>query len=372
MRRLIGLLCLLLLVSGLGTAEDNVKQLISTMSLHDKVCQLFLVKPEAILRGTDPAAPGAAIGRALARYPVAGLVYFARHLKTDDQTRDMIAQAQAFAGKTAHGIGIFTAVDEEGGAVSRFAARLGTAKAPAARDLGKGRTEEAYQAAREIGRDLASYGINLNLAPVADLDFPGVSALGSRSFGQAPDIVAAMVMAFSQGLLSHGVQATLKHFPGIGSAVGNTHLRAARSDRTLAQLRLAEFQPFREGIAGGANLVMVGHVHYSAIDASSPASLSAAIITGCLRGELGFNGVVMTDALDMKPITQAHSSGEAAVQALLAGNDLLLMPYNLTNAVKGVVKAVENGRISQARIDESVYRILSLKKEMWLIDLPES
>ncbi len=366
MRKAVGLMLLLLclVMQVTAGAESEIERLMDSMTLHEKVCQLFIVKPEAILRGADPTKAGAALERGLKRYPVGGLVYFASHLKTPAQTREMIGKAQAFSGKAGQGIGLFLAVDEEGGSVSRFASRLGTTKAPPAAQMDE---PAAYEAGLAIGQDLNDYGINLNLAPVADLDFPGISALGSRSFGGDPEKTGRRVAAFARGLLQAGVQPALKHFPGIGSARGNTHLRPARSTRTMEELREAEMLPFQAGISAGARIVMAGHAHFPEIDKQAPASLSAKIITGLLREELGFPGLVMTDALNMKPITRDHSSGEAAVRAVLAGNDLLLMPANLTNAVKGVMKALDTGRISEGRIDESLRRILELKQEMNLL-----
>ena len=176
-----------------------------------------------------------------------------------------------------------------------------------------------------------------------------------------------MAAAFIRGLHARGILSVAKHFPGHGAVSGNTHNGTGVSRRTLEEWRECELLPFRRAIEEGVDMVMVSHQVASQVDPDHPASLSPVIVTELLRDELGFDGVVITDALRMKAVREKYGSGEACVRALEAGCDMLLLPYNFTNAYNGVMKALSSGRLTEARIDESLRRILLLKQRWGLL-----
>ena len=293
-----------------------------------------------------------------------GIILFSPNIRKDE-VASLNAGMQS-AALDANGIGLFIGVDEEGGGVSRLANKLKLKeKQP---DPSKIETpEDAFSSGRVIGGYLAEYGFNLDFAPVADVraDVPGAE-ITVRSYGSDPEAVSRKVARFTEGLHSRGILAVLKHFPGHGAVSGNTHTGTGVSVRTLEELRGADFIPFAAGIAAGADMVMLSHQIAESIDPERPASLSPAVV-GILREELGFEGVVITDALRMKAVSEPYGSGEACVMALEAGADMLLLPYNFTNAYDAVMKAVKEGRLTEQRIDESLSRILALKEKCSLL-----
>ena len=192
--------------------------------------------------------------------------------------------------------------------------------------------------------------------------------MGGRIFSDDPNVVANMVSNVVKGLQNSGVSATLKHFPGLGAENGNSHYDGAvRIDRSLEELRSTEFIPFSAGIEAGVDFVMVGHQIMTEVDADTPSDLSHAVVTDLLKQELGFKGLAITDAQNMNTISANYSSGEAAVLAIQAGIDIVLMPVDLTEAVEGVYQAVQDGTISEERIDESVQKILLQKQRAGLL-----
>ena len=250
--------------------------------------------------------------------------------------------------------------DQEYGQVTRI--RDGIVQLPSALAFGAAAepalTERAWRAA---GIELAALGINVDFAPDGDVlgEQPG-GPIGSRSFGHDPEPVAGQVAAAVRGLQSAGVGATVKHFPGHGHTVTDSHSDLPVLGQSLASLESADLPPFVAARDAGVGLVMSGHLDVRAIDPGVPASFSSKVLVDLLRGKLGFTGVVVSDALNMKP-AQRWSAGEAAVRALLAGNDLLLMPTSLTQAYAGVSDALRSGRLPRARLVEAVTRILTLK-----------
>jgi beta-N-acetylhexosaminidase len=349
--------------------ESRIDALLKSMTLNEKIYQLFIVEPEA-LAGVETATKATdATRKGLNKYPVGGIVYFADNIVTEKQIKDMIANSQKYAGAKL-GIGLFIAVDEEGGTVSRVAGKLNTTKFEPMEEIGaRGDAQEAYTVGATIAGDISRLGFNLDFAPVADVIIdPANTEIGSRSFGTDPAVVSAMVGDEVKGLQESGVMATLKHFPGHGSTTANSHEGESISTRTLNEMEQAEFLPFQAGIAAGAEFVMISHLTAVEIDKDSPVSLSKIIITDLLRDKLGFEGLVITDSLQMKAVTNFYSSGASAVRALEAGADVLLMPENLIDAARGIRKAVDSGRLKEERIDESVRRILRVKLEYGLIE----
>ena len=336
-----------------------VEDRIAELSLEDKLAALFVITPEALTDTAPVVRAGDTTRERLEKYPVGGLAYFAANISSATQISEMLENTKEMSKYP-----IFLAVDEEGGSVARLArANLAQNVGPMA-DIGESGDPAAAQAAGlTIGTYLGEYGFNLNFAPVADvLADDESSIMGDRSFGSDAALVGQMVAAFVAGQKEAGVFSTLKHFPGMGSVEADSHSGMAVSERTLDDLRATDLGPFIAGIEAGAELVMVGHISLPAIIGdNTPASLSGQIISDLLRDELGFAGIVITDALDMGAITEYYAPDEAAIAAIDAGADMLLMPENFAEAYEGLLAAVNNGQISVERIDESLRRIYRIK-----------
>lgn len=347
------------------TEDDLLKEVVdsvmSEMTLEDKVAGLFFVTPEA-LTGVDKAIKaGEGTQKALAEYPVGGLIYFDQNIQSEEQLKEMIATTGTMAKYP-----LFFGIDEEGGSVSRMAesSALSIENVGPMSEIGAtGDAAKAYEAGKTIGTYLSSYGINVDFAPVADvLTDPENKTIGDRSFGTDPATVGQMAAQAAAGLQETGVSACLKHFPGLGATTVDTHDKLAESERTLEEMQAAEFLGFQPGIESGVDFVMVGHLSVPDVTGdSTPSSLSGVMITDILRGTLGYEGIVITDALDMGAVTEGYSSAEAAVKAISAGADMLLMPEDFEEAYQGVLEAVQDGTISEERIDQSIERIYNVK-----------
>ena len=350
----------------------DIDALIADMSLGEKVSQLFFVQPEHFSRIEKVTAGSAKLKRAFRRFPVGGVILFKENMKNKKTLTALNNSMQAYA-KDVRGIGLLIGVDEEGGGVSRAADRLKLKeKQPYASDIGAlGSEARALEAGTVIGTYLKDLGFNLDFAPVADVRSEVRDAeIVRRAFSDDADTVSVMATAFVRGLHSQGIMSVAKHFPGHGAVSGNTHGGPGLSQKTAEDWRAWDFKPFRAAIGEGVDMVMISHQLAVNVDKENPASLSPAIVTGLLRGELSYDGVVITDALRMGAIHEEYGSGEACVRALEAGCDMLLLPYNFTNGYNGVMKALREGRLTESRIDESVRRILLLKQRYGLIADP--
>jgi len=356
--------------SGAGEgAQDGVQEAdpvgcaIASLSLEQRVCQLFVVRPEDIVDVGTVVAAGEATREALRRRPVGGICYFGRNLEDPDQVRRMLANVESFS-EEAVGLPILRAVDEEGGTVARVASNpaFGVANVGDMRFVGAGGDADAAGAAAEtVAAYLADLGFNLDFAPVADVA-PAGSVMGRRSFGDDPDLVASMVAAQVRGFAGRGVGCCAKHFPGIGYASGDSEVEPISLDGTVDDLAARELVPFAAAVAAGVPMVMVGHLSCAGVTGTDePASLSSAVVGDLLRGRLGFSGVAITDSLGMGAVTATRTPAEAAVAALEAGQDLILMPADFESALQGVLDAVSSGRIGEGRIEESLRRVVALK-----------
>ena len=344
------------------TSDDYLNQIadscIAEMSLENKVAGLFMVTPEALTGVDTVIQAGDTTKQKLSEYPVGGLVYFSKNIKSADQLKEMLDTT-----RNTMIYPVFLAVDEEGGSVSRVA---GAGLADDVGDMSEiGSTcdpEKAKEAGTAIGTYLSQFGFNVDFAPVADVVSAENAVIGNRSFGSDPNVVGTMVAAEVQGLQESGVSACLKHFPGIGDTTTDTHDEKTVSEKTLGDMQQTDLPAFQSGIDAGADFVMVSHMSLpNVIGDDTPCSLSGAVISDLLRNQLGYNGIVITDALDMSAITDSYSSAEAAVKAIEAGADMLLMPENFEEAYQGLLEAVQNGTISEDRINESLKRIYRVK-----------
>ncbi len=333
----------------LSVTEQAMNQL-NQLSLADKIGQLFIIAPDG--HYTKPTSSAML-------YPPGGYILFSHHVPTLPATVQLIDKLRASAT-----IAPFIAVDQEGGRVARLSF---TTPLPSARALETLPDENLVQIGRLLGQELYSLGFNLDFAPVLDVatraDNP---VIGDRAISADPYVVAKLAPAFIYGLQSAGIAATGKHFPGHGDTRSDSHLTLPVVDHSLERLDSVELLPFRAAIQANVAMIMIGHLHYPALDPTPglPATLSQPIISDLLRKQLGYDGVIITDAMNMRAVTDGFESGPAAVRALKAGVDIILMPQNYAAAYQAILSAVENGDIPLSRLDESVLRILRLKQRL--------
>lgn len=346
--------------------KDAAQALLDGMTTHEKICQLLIVQPEVLTGGSTVTGMTDELTAALRAYPVGGLLLSAQNMTSGEQLAALTA-ALSNGGKTAPLI----SVDEEGGRVARLMNTVGTTKLGSMYSYRAQGTQGAHDNAQTIARDIAAYGFNTDFAPVADVwTNKHSSAIGDRAYSDDYDEAAELVAAAVKGFHDGGVICCLKHFPGHGSTAADSHDGAATVDKTLPQLRQEDLKPFVSGIAAGADMVMVGHLTVPTMD-DAPASVSRKIVTNLLRYDLGFRGVIVTDGLQMQALAQ-YTDGEKAVLALAAGNDMLLELDDVPGAVAAIEKALADGTLSRAALDESVLRILQLKLAHGIVDIPES
>ncbi|HHW48010.1 MAG TPA: glycoside hydrolase [Clostridiaceae bacterium] len=358
--------------------EDNaekmskIEQLLDSMTLEEKVGQVFLVAFRTDLNGNPLLSLDEDTREQIQKYHLGGVILFSENIDTIQQTRKLIEDMQA-----ASKIPMFIAIDEEGGKVSRLNAsgKLHSTRLPGNLILGEtGDPELAYKVGVLLAEELSSLGFNMNFAPVADVNTnPDNPVIGSRSFGSDPEMVGNMVAKMVEGLQSRNVCSVLKHFPGHGDTSDDTHTGAVIVNHDRKRLESVEFVPFKKGIQSGADGVMTAHIQMPEVTGNSmPATLSYDVLTGILRNDMNFNKLIITDALEMGAISKYWLPGEAAVNAFKAGADILLMPETLDEAYTGLLEAVKEGIISQERLDQSVRRILMVKEERNILEPKES
>ena len=330
--------------------HEKIETALHQLSLNEKIGQLFIV-----------AADGSAeqLAAQSRKYHLGGYIFFARHTPTLAATMQKIEQV-----RSATRLYPFIAVDQEGGRVARLSY---TTPIPPAASLASLSAQSVYCVADLLGRELRLLGFNVNFAPVMDVNtYQSNPVIGDRAFSQDPYLVARLGSSFIQGLQAHRVAAAAKHFPGHGDTRLDSHYELPIVTHNADRLDRIEIMPFRAAIRTGSAMIMAAHVYYPALEpvANLPASLSGRILTQLLREELGYHGIIITDAMNMQAVTRSHSAGNAAVASFLAGADILLMPQNLEEAFQAIFIAVEQGIISIDRLNDSVRRILRLK--FWL------
>ncbi len=342
----------------------QARALMRDMTPKEMIYQLFMVSPESI---SDSDWVTKWKEGTLLENPVGGIILFGQNIVSEAQLRELTAAIQADAEKA--GIyPLFIGVDEEGGAVSRVANKLGYELAPSPQAIGEnGNSEEAFAAGSYLAGYLKPLGIHLAFSPVADVLLTDNEELGERAYGDDPLLVANMAAAMASGLRDGGVIPCYKHFPGHGSVSGNTHTGSASTRRTADEMLACEWIPFQSGIHQGIEMIMTSHLIARGLGDDIPASLSPVVIQQYLRNTLGYDGVVISDALRMAAITDHYKPGTAAKMAIEAGVDIILLPGSFSAAVAAVEEAVANGEISMTRIEESVERILALKIQYGLI-----
>lgn len=348
--------------------QAKISEMLTDMTLEEKAAQMFMITPEALTGTGQVLEAGDVTREAIDKYPVGGLIYFTQNLQDPGQVRSMTGNVQKFAEERI-GLPMLLSVDEEGGTVTRFGGNPSfdyDSSADMAGIGASGDPQQAYALGEKIGKFLSSLGFNMDNAPDADvLTNPANTVVKDRSFGSDCDTVSEMALAELEGLEDQGVKGLLKHFPGHGATTADTHEGYAYTDATLEEMKSNELVPFADGIEAGVDIIMVGHISCPQVTGNEePASLSEKMITGVLREDMGFDGVFITDAMNMGAIAENYSPAEAAVKAVLAGVDMILMPEDFQQAYTGVLNAVKSGKITQERIDASVTRIIGLKLEM--------
>ena len=341
---------------------DPAETLLARMDLRDKICQMFIVFPSDLTGKFQMTSAGEGLEQALAEYPVGGILYDRSNMVSREQVRAMLDATQGYVE-----IPLILTCDEEGGRVNRLMDTVGTTWVGPMLDYKDAGVETARENARTIASDMVSCGFNMDLAPVADVwSNPANTVIGDRAYSDGFDQAAELVAAAVEGFHDGGAACTLKHFPGHGDTSADSHYGSVYVHKTLDELRQNELAPFRAGIAAGADAVMMGHLIIDQVD-ELPALLSYKVVTELLRDELDFGGVVITDSLQMQAMTDHYGGGEIAVGAVRAGVDVLLCPQNLRESVEALMGAVEAGEITEARINESVLRILHLKQNAGIL-----
>ena len=343
----------------------EAEKILSEMTVEDKVAQLFVITPEALTDSSGVTLAGETTKAAIDEVPVGGIIYMGDNLQSADQVKEMLSNTNSYSIERT-GLSMLLCVDEEGGTVARVAGsgRFDATNVGNMCDIGSdGTVQDAREAGETMGDYLSELGFNVDFAPVADvLTNQENSIVKYRSFGSDVDTVSDMSIAVAEGLKSKGIEATYKHFPGHGATAGDTHLGAAFTTKTKEELMEEELVPFQNAIDNGANIIMVSHISVPNITGhDTPASLSSDMIDGMLRTDMGFDGIVITDAMEMGAISSKYASDEAAVMAIQAGADMILTPEDFRLAYDGVLEAVKSGKISEERLDQSVERIIELK-----------
>ena len=360
---------------------DEVEAQLQKMTLREKVGQLFYVRPECLdttihfnrSGGIDQSvddltkiklqAVNEMMRKVNENYPVGGIILYAHNIEDEAQLARFIPEIRALKGSP------LLCIDEEGGRVARIG-RNSNFKVKTYESMGAigatGDPKNAYECGNTIGTYLHRYGFDIDFAPVADVNTnPENIVIGARAFSDNPEVASPMVVNYLQGLKDAGITGCIKHFPGHGDTKADTHFGYAQSLKTWEQMKDCEMITFKAGIAWGTQLIMTAHIATPNVTGSDiPATMSSVILQDKLRGELGYQNIIITDAMEMGAITKQYTNAEAAVGTLLAGADIVLGPQNFVEAFDAVVKAVEVGRLSEQRIDQSVRRVLKLKKQI--------
>ncbi|HZF57352.1 MAG TPA: glycoside hydrolase family 3 N-terminal domain-containing protein [Rubrobacter sp.] len=332
--------------------KDEEGPALEEMSPREMVGQMFVIS----VGGTQP---DYYVEKMVREQNIGGVILFGHNMRSEAQVESFAGKLQELSMETEPAVPLFVAVDQEGGDIASAPWML---PQPSAAEIGRrGDPAEARAVAEEIGAQLVRAGVNTDFAPVVDTGFG--AAIGNRSYGENPELVARMGAAAVEGFESSGVVSAAKHFPNHGPATSDSHVGVPVIEHDAATLRSYDLPPFRAAVRAGVPMVMVGHLIYPAIDPEKPASLSADAIS-MLREEIGFDGVVVTDDLAMAGASGGGPPARAAVEAVAAGADLLIVsspPQEQAEAYEAVVAAVESREIPRERIRESVGRVLRVK-----------
>lgn len=329
---------------------------LSDLSLEEKVGQMIFAGIKGTIMTNETK-------KIISTDQVGGIILFKDNLKEGHQAVTLLNALKEE--NTNNKVPLFLGVDEEGGRISRLP---GLTKLPTNEDLGKRNDATlSYDIGKLLGKEVSAFGFNLDFAPVLDINSnPDNPVIGNRSFGKDTEIVSDLGIRTMEGIQSEQVISVVKHFPGHGDTAVDSHKELPIIQKSLKDLHALELIPFMRAIDRGAEVVMVGHILLPKIDSTYPSSLSEKVITDILRKQLGYEGIIITDDMTMKAVLNTFEIGEAAVSAVKAGNDIVLIAHDYSNVIKAkeaILRAIEAGEITEQRIDESVKRILSIKKK---------
>ncbi|MDD4795415.1 MAG: glycoside hydrolase family 3 protein [Bacilli bacterium] len=345
------------------------KEILEKMSLEEKIGQLFFVRPEALKNQINcdkkPTIKISDIQKeSLAKYNVGGIAFFGKNIISREQVIKYINDLQNNSKYT-----LFIGADEEGGLVRRLSNNedIGVTKFPNMREIQN--TKDALNVGTTLGKEMKDLGFNLDFAPVADVQTnPNNKIIGNRAFSTDAKEASKMVEAVVKGFLKENFSSTLKHFPGHGDTLKDSHIGIASSDAGLNTLLNREMLPFEAGIKAGTDFIMTGHISLPNILSNHmPATMSKEIITGILRDTLNFKKIIITDSLEMKAILNYYKTDEIITNCIMAGIDVLLMPKNLEEYFTRLKRMIIDEKIKEERINESTKRILDVKVERGII-----
>ena len=352
----------------------EVEAMLKKMTLREKVGQMFFVRVESL----DPSIEWTTyddlanlknqeitmkMRKVNHDYPVGGIILYAWNIEDETQLASIIKQVRSLNGSP------LLCIDEEGGRVSRIAnnPNFHVKKYESMAAIGAtGDPKNAYECGNTIGTYLKRYDFDIDFAPVADVNTnPDNIIIGPRAFSDDPAVAAPMVTNYLQGLKDAGITGCIKHFPGHGDTTNDTHSGYVQSLKTWDEMNQCEMVTFRAGIQWGCQLIMTAHIAVPNVTGTNiPSTLSPVVLQDKLRGELGYQNIIITDGMEMGAITKHYTSGEAAVGSIKAGVDIVLGPRNFTEAFDAVIAAVNNGTLTEERINQSVRRILTLRYAM--------
>ena len=350
-----------------GKRYDLIGNAIKHMSMEEKVGQMIM--PDfRTWKGQNVTVMNDEIAKLVKDYHLGGVILFRENTVTADQTTKLVSAYQDAAEK----YGLLISIDQEGGIVTRL--QTGT-DMPGNMALGATRSEEtAEKVGKAIGEELNALGINMNFGPVLDVNNnPDNPVIGVRSFGEDPELVANLGNAYIKGLHETGTAATAKHFPGHGDTAVDSHIGLSEVPHDIDRLKKVELYPFQQAMDAGIDAIMTAHVTFPKIDDTKaiskkdateiavPGTLSHKVLTGLMREDMGFKGVIVTDAMNMGAISEHFGPVDAAIRAVKAGADILLMPVGIEAVANGLYQAVNSGDISEDRLEQSVERVLTLK-----------
>ena len=357
---------------GTNSTTDEVEARLSKMTLREKVGQMFFVRMETLdttihwntyaeLQENPILEVTQTMRKVNENYPVGGLILYAWNIENETQLSKLISQIRALNGSP------LLCIDEEGGRVARIAnnPNFDVKKYESMAAIGAtGDPKNAYECGNTIGTYLKRYGFDIDFAPVADVNTnPENIIIGPRAFSDKPEVAAPMVTNYLQGLKDAGITGCIKHFPGHGDTKADTHFGYASTQKTWSEMLDCEMVTFKAGIQWGCQMIMTAHIGAPKVTGSDiPSTMSPIILQDKLRGELGYQNIIITDGMEMGAITQQYSSAEAALGSIQAGVDIVLGPKNLVETFDAVIDAVNKGVISEERINQSVRRILKLKQ----------
>ena len=352
----------------------EVEAMLKKMTLREKVGQMFFVRIESL----DPSIEWTTyddlanlknqeitmkMRKVNHDYPVGGIILYAWNIEDETQLASIIKQVRSLNGSP------LLCIDEEGGRVSRIAnnPNFHVKKYESMAAIGAtGDPKNAYECGNTIGTYLKRYDFDIDFAPVADVNTnPDNIIIGPRAFSDDPAVAAPMVTNYLQGLKDAGITGCIKHFPGHGDTTNDTHSGYVQSLKTWDEMNQCEMVTFRAGIQWGCQLIMTAHIAVPNVTGTNiPSTLSPVVLQDKLRGELGYQNIIITDGMEMGAITMHYTSGEAAVGSIKAGVDIVLGPRDFTEAFDAVIAAVNNGTLTEERINQSVRRILTLRLAM--------